>query len=70
MLCIVKRRVKWTNLLLLKTGTRNTNPHIDKSDDESKSEATATVSKRQNSSGNASQAKQINMKTVTLTLAS
>ena len=35
----------------------NTNPQIDKSDDESDSEATATVSKRQNCSDNASQAK-------------
>ena len=31
-----------------------TNPHIDKSDDESDSEATATVNKRQNCSDNAS----------------
>ena len=35
----------------------NTNRHIDKSDDELDSEATATVSKRRNCSDNASQAK-------------
>ena len=37
----------------------NTNPQIDKSDDESDSEATATMNKRQNCSDNASQAKKI-----------
>ena len=48
----------------------NKNPQIDKSDDVSDSEATATVSKRQNCSGNVSQAKSRKKKTVTLTMAS